>query len=239
MAEDVLGPSTILSPEMAGWHFHWHLLPNFMANFLQKLDGTGKLQWSSHGTEERARRHVWEVAQLLPDADRTVLPANVCRTPRDALATGTYYDLLTAAKVAGGAAPPIVFFVRSLFAGGFTLAEHADGNSDFQQQIAHVLTCSKSQSTALVGQAADVCIFIRRVYPKGLLWPFVPIEEMYAEARTTHASTEQTHREGNVGTSLDGAVQQSADKTLVLTQKNIGRRLRVLARQQSFGNVDS
>ena len=71
-----------------------------MANFLQKLDGTGKLQWSSHGTVDRARRHVWEVAQLLPDADRTVLPVNVFRTARDALVTGTYYDLLTAAKVA-------------------------------------------------------------------------------------------------------------------------------------------
>ena len=58
MAEDVLGPGTILSPEMAGWHFNWHLLPTFMANFLQKLEGTGKLQWSSHGTVDRARRHV-------------------------------------------------------------------------------------------------------------------------------------------------------------------------------------
>ena len=180
--EDVFGPSLILSHDVNGWHMHWHMLPVFLSNYLLKLEGTGKLKWSVIDDVPKARRHVFEVAQLLSDADRTVLAANVYRTPRDSLATGTYYDLLSAAKIAGEASAPIVFFFRSLFAGGYTVLELNDANSVFRQQVAHFLTCSKSQSTALVGQSADISIFLRRVCPKGLLWPFVPIDDVYSEA---------------------------------------------------------
>ena len=74
--------------------------------------------------------------------------ANASCTARNALVTGTYYDLLTAAKIAGGASAPIVFFFQSLYAGGYTSAELVNSISDFRQQVDHVLTCSKSQSAA-------------------------------------------------------------------------------------------
>ena len=43
LAEDVFGPSTIVSSDVAAWHMNWHLLPSFISNFLLKLEGTGKL----------------------------------------------------------------------------------------------------------------------------------------------------------------------------------------------------
>ena len=199
LCEDVFGPSLILSADVASWHMNWHLLPSFMTNYLLKLLAV-KLKWDIIDDVPTARRHVYEVALLLPDADRTVLPVHVYRTARNAVATGTYYDLLTAAKLAGGAPAPIVFFFRSLYAGGFTPTELQDANSDFRQQVAHVLTCSKSQSAALVGQAADICIFIRRVFPKGMLWPFVPIEEMFSEAsRLMEPEDERFKTEFDIG----------------------------------------
>ena len=101
LSEDVYGPSLILSAELAAWHMNWHILPSFFSNYVLKLDGTTKLSWTEQEDVPAARRHVFYVAQSLSDADRTLLPAHVFRTARDALRTTTYYDLLTAAKIAG------------------------------------------------------------------------------------------------------------------------------------------
>lgn len=64
-----------------------------------------------------------------------MLPASVSRTARNALVTGTYYDRLTAAKIAGGASAPIIIFFRPLYASGYTSAELGNANSNFRQQV--------------------------------------------------------------------------------------------------------
>ena len=182
MAEDIFGPSTILSDDVAGWHLHWHLSLSFLANFLLKLEATGKLKWAKLDDVPSARRHIYDVAQNLSAADRTVDQAHVVRTARNACTTTTtFYDQLSAAKLSGGASAAVVFFFRTLVT-AYTVAELQDGNGDFRLQLDHVLSCSKSGSTAVVGQAADICVFIRRVLPKGLLWPFVPLAEVTIEA---------------------------------------------------------